>query len=163
MNSQFTITPDEHSSKSLTKWTLHHFVVSPSGARPLRTILHQPTPNLVFGVFNILLWYGGSSFIKTSCPFCHGILDRVDPHTKWPIWSFDPILVIPNTSLDQVACLAPFAHPAGMLVVALSMAVVVLIQISWAGLLMVKLEGNGIKLRVVAIFFKYNIQGFFWG
>jgi hypothetical protein len=50
-----------------------------------------------------------------------------------------------------------------MLVVALSMAVVVLIQISWAGLLMVKLEGNGIKLRVVAIFFKYNIQGFFWG
>jgi hypothetical protein len=55
--------------------------------------------------------------------------------------------------------LAPLAHPAGMLVVALSIALVVLIQISWAGL-MVKLQGNGIKL---AIFFKYNIQGFFFG
>jgi hypothetical protein len=48
-----------------------------------------------------------------------------------------------------------------MLVVALSIAIVVLIQISWAGL-MVKLQGNGIKLRVVAIFFKYNIQGLFF-
>jgi hypothetical protein len=58
--------------------------------------------------------------------------------------------------------LALLAQPAGMLVVALSIAIVVLIQISWAGL-MVKLQGNGIKLRVVAIFFKYNIQGsFFW-
>jgi len=58
--------------------------------------------------------------------------------------------------------LALLAHPAGMLVVALSIAIVVLIQISWAGL-MVKLQGNGIKLRAVAIFFKYNIQGFFFG
>lgn len=119
--------------------------------------------NLVhWGVFNIFLWYEGSSFIKTSYPFCPGILDWVDPHTKWPISSFDPILVIPNTSLDRVTCLALFAHPAGMLVVALSIAIVVLIQISWAGL-MVKLQGNGIKLRAVAIFFKYNIQGFFFG
>jgi hypothetical protein len=75
----------------------------------------------------------------------------------------DPFLVIPNTSLDRVACLALLAQPAGMLVVALSIAVVVLIQNSWAGL-MVKLQGNGIKLRVVvAIFFKYNIQGSFFG